>query len=218
MKYSDKFANLWKSASKERYTINALYLDAEKKTLCATDGYIMAILDASDSIELGEESFNVPVAALNAATKLRKSWKNVNEDHICIRPIKEANSFTRIGLYDRSTNLVQTFDTVPGKFPNYDAVVPKNNKTEKPYEFVVKLDAALLLSLTESLNSPDAKTMSISLFVSDATNAVIVGTDSNGAYGAIMPMRANNHNLPDAFWRKLETVAETPVEIETQQT
>lgn len=192
MRYVEKFTNLWKAASTEevRYAIKGIKLDVSTGVVCATDGHILSVIDAKDELELTDTSHIISVDAWKAAEKARKANKKFT---IFIR-LENG----RTALYAGS-DLIQTFPVVEGNFPNYEAVIPKDD--EGKHKFIVCLSAKLLLNLSHALRGDDVKE-GVSLFVDDANSSVLIKQNS-GSYGIIMPIRDSDSDTepPSAFWR-----------------
>jgi DNA polymerase III sliding clamp (beta) subunit (PCNA family) len=174
--------------SESRYTLKAVYLDVASKRLMATDGHVLATIDASALIEQHDtESFLISVEAWKSATALFKANKR-QANSVQIRFVDETVQVLRYGTVS------SIHEKTNGRFPNVDAVIPKDLDD---YGMTIRLDAKLLLNLAQSLDS-ESRIDSISLTIKDAQSAVIAHK-SGSDFGLIMPVR--DGSKPTWYWK-----------------
>jgi DNA polymerase III sliding clamp (beta) subunit (PCNA family) len=205
MKYSQALKGMWCGASKEesRYTLRAVYIDADKKAAVVTDGHLLAIMDVSDLLEDEEKSFLIPVDALRAADALFVKFKprtaKAKAPDVFIRAAEDSVTVS-VGGSRRS----QSFDKMHGQFPQWAAVFPK--ETEK-YTTSIFLSEELLLSLAKSLAGTEKRSSGICLSVCDDKSVILVTRQSSmmggrKSCGLLMPMRDYSGAKASAFWNQ----------------
>lgn len=116
------------SSEATRYTIQAVKLDVEKKKLIATDGHIMAVVPCT--VDENDHSGLIGVDAVKLIRDITKRQKYG-------QPTVNVNGKIEIV----GANETATAIPVEGSFPNWEAVVPKFEATEKNRRVLETLEA-----------------------------------------------------------------------------
>ena len=156
-----------------RYYLYDPYYDAETKQVIATDGYILAILPATNTDS--QLSGPIPITAIKQARKLDK---------------------TALQIDLSSTEHAETMDSMKAprpdvQFPDFKRII----KEPQEDDFTLGIDAALLFKLSEALNN--SKKSSVKLRFSrdsrgepDFNSSIRVEVNADDdRFGVIMPMR-----------------------------
>lgn len=204
MKYNQTLKNMWHGASKEesRHARRAIYADVEHHAAVVTDGHLLAIVDISDLLEDGENSFLIPVEALRAAdalfVKFKSRIKQAKAPEVFIRASEDSIIVSVAG-----SRRSQSFDKMCGQFPKWAEVYPKN--IEK-YTTSICLSQDLLVSLARCLSTKSNMIGGVLLSFSDAGSVILVTSQNTGdtrkSCGLLMPMRATSDTKATPFWNQ----------------
>ena len=152
-----------------RPQLQNVYFDADKQKLIATDGKHMAVIPCEK--EDGDTSgFISPEAIKEYRKQSKKSLVSLI-----------ANGQQKIGPFSLERPTTETH----GQYPNWEAVIPKED-AEKPVTFEVGLNASLLLQIAQALGSADNV---IHLKFRGPLDVIVVEESNNKGVGYLMPVR-----------------------------
>ena len=191
MKYDKRINGIWKCCSKKlsRYSLSSARLDADRKTVVATDGHILTAVDVSDLMDDGEESFLIPLEALKFAQSLSK------EDSPVVRIEGRGDS---VCVIQGGRDIHFYYPPANAAFPQWESATPASMNNYKP---CVTISAELLLSLSDSLRGAEDPS-GVCLWIKDKDSQIVVTHPlAKGKYSVLMPMRGEIV-VPNKFWEK----------------
>jgi hypothetical protein len=178
------------AADESRYSINNVWLNAEKGHLVATNGHALVCLHVI--AEEGDVTGWITPESLRVYRKLMSKIPKYSRNLETVSFIASEKELV-ITDHEGNRQSLKRPGKELGQFPNYEAVIPKGFKDEPAFT----LDVKLLLKVVEALGFMDTlnskQSSMVAVFPSkDNKTAHLVKTSMTGPLGIIMPMKADD--------------------------